>query len=218
VEVRAIISQTPGCPAPVAVIESILSDEPDDATGDGDGRTTQDIRDAEFGTEDMVFRLRAERSGSGGGRTYTVSYAVTCGAGPPATASGTIFVPQDREGVTEPVDLSVDPAPGGSVVSWPSLGDGYRYNVIRGHLAELVQTAEAIWLGDVTCVAAQLEASDTVGLEDAALPDPGSAFFYLVEYIDGLPSQYGTAQAIKPYTPGAGSCSTEAAGQMLFDE
>ena len=51
---------------------SITSDEPDD--GPGDGHTAGDIAGAEPGTADTSFALRAERSASGDGRTYTVVY------------------------------------------------------------------------------------------------------------------------------------------------
>jgi len=40
---------------------SIVSSEPDD--GIGDGNTIGDIQEAEYGTADFEFQLRAERSG-----------------------------------------------------------------------------------------------------------------------------------------------------------
>ncbi|MBD0384227.1 OmpL47-type beta-barrel domain-containing protein [Paenibacillus sedimenti] len=58
---------------------SITSDEPDNVKGDGN--TEQDIQDAEYGTSDTDFSLRAERSGIGSGRVYTITYKVTDHAG-----------------------------------------------------------------------------------------------------------------------------------------
>ena len=58
---------------------SITSSEPDD--GRGDGSTEADIQGAEFGTYDTEFSLRAERSGTGTGRVYTITYAITDAAG-----------------------------------------------------------------------------------------------------------------------------------------
>lgn len=54
---------------------SIRSNEPDNGLGDGD--TPNDIQGADYGSDDRQFQLRAERSGKGTGRVYTVTYAVT---------------------------------------------------------------------------------------------------------------------------------------------
>jgi hypothetical protein len=74
------------------VLTSITSNEPDNGTGDGN--TTNDIQDAEFGTPDTSFSLRAERSGNGNGRVYTITYTVTDFAGHTATATATVTVPK----------------------------------------------------------------------------------------------------------------------------
>ena len=74
------------------VLTSITSNEPDNGTGDGN--TTNDIQDAEFGTPDTSFSLRAERSGNGNGRVYTITYTVTDVAGHTATATATVTVPK----------------------------------------------------------------------------------------------------------------------------
>ena len=62
-------------------LESVTSSEPDDAPGAGDGATSGDVRDAETGTADALVSLRAERSGKGPGRTYTLTYVARDGAG-----------------------------------------------------------------------------------------------------------------------------------------
>lgn len=79
--------------APVTLV-SIISSEPDDGLGDGD--TPNDIQDAAYGTDDRVFQLRAERSGKGPGRTYTITYSATGSTGLVATATAKVTVPHDQ--------------------------------------------------------------------------------------------------------------------------
>jgi hypothetical protein len=59
--------------------------------GDG-GDRGPDIQDAEFGTYDTHFRLRAEKSARGQSRIYTVTYTVTDHAGNQAQAVGKVRV------------------------------------------------------------------------------------------------------------------------------
>ena len=80
-------------PQPSIVLTSIVSDEPDDALGNGDGNTTDDIEQAAIGTPDFNFRLRAERAGSGDGRVYTVTYTATDACGLSTAAAATVLVP-----------------------------------------------------------------------------------------------------------------------------
>jgi hypothetical protein len=77
------------------VLTSITSNEDDN--GLGDGNTSEDIQGAEFGTEDTSFLLRAERSGKGTGRVYTITYTITDNAGNASTASTTITVPKGKK-------------------------------------------------------------------------------------------------------------------------
>jgi hypothetical protein len=72
---------------------SIVSNQPDHAKGSGN--TTQDIQGAEFGTSDLNFLVRAERSGSGD-RVYTITYRATDSAGNTVTASQEIVVKHDN--------------------------------------------------------------------------------------------------------------------------
>jgi HYR domain len=65
-------------PSPTFVLTSVTSNEPDNGTGDGD--TVGDIQDATLNTPDVAFKLRAERSGNGSGRVYTVKYTASDGA------------------------------------------------------------------------------------------------------------------------------------------
>lgn len=67
---------------------SITSNEPDDGLGDGD--TPNDIRGVQLGTADTTFLLRAERSGTGVGRIYTIVYRAVDSAG--NTRDVTVYV------------------------------------------------------------------------------------------------------------------------------
>ncbi|MEK9139252.1 MAG: endonuclease/exonuclease/phosphatase family protein, partial [Bacteroidota bacterium] len=69
---------------------SVTSNEPDDGLGDGD--TANDI----VIVDDFTFKLRAERSGNGGGRVYTITYQVTNSCSATATASATVTVPLNQ--------------------------------------------------------------------------------------------------------------------------
>ncbi len=75
-------------------LTSITSNEPDNGLGDGD--TGDDIQGAAIGTQDRAFRLRAERSGNGSGRVYTVTYTVTDESGNSSVGSATVTVAHDQ--------------------------------------------------------------------------------------------------------------------------
>lgn len=82
-------------PNPSVELLSITANEP--VNGRGDGDTESDIDGADFGVDDRQFFLRAERSGTGTGRIYTVTYRARDAAGNTATASATVFVPHDQK-------------------------------------------------------------------------------------------------------------------------
>ncbi|WP_018757782.1 Ig-like domain-containing protein [Paenibacillus terrigena] len=73
-------------------LTSITSNEDDNNLGDGN--TSNDIQDAAYGTPDTSFKLRAERSGRGTGRVYTVTYTVFDHAGLSSSVSATVTVPK----------------------------------------------------------------------------------------------------------------------------
>ena len=66
---------------------SVTSNEPDN--GVDDGNTVGDI----VTINDLQFKLRAERSGSGLGRIYTIVYQATDDCGNFTTADATVTVP-----------------------------------------------------------------------------------------------------------------------------
>jgi endo-1,4-beta-xylanase len=76
---------------PTIRLVSITSDEPDNGLGDGD--QPQDIQGAAFGTDDRQFQLRNERSGTGNGRIYTITYSATDASGNQTLRQATVTVP-----------------------------------------------------------------------------------------------------------------------------
>jgi hypothetical protein len=69
---------------------SVTSNEPDN--GDDDGNTINDI----VIVDNDTFRLRAERSGVGTGRIYTITYLATNTCGTTTTATATVTVPLEQ--------------------------------------------------------------------------------------------------------------------------
>jgi hypothetical protein len=76
--------------APLCQLVSVTSNEPVDGTGDGDTAP-----DWEF-TGDLQVDLRAERSGSGDGRTYTLEVVCADGSGNEAVDTAVVTVPHTR--------------------------------------------------------------------------------------------------------------------------
>jgi hypothetical protein len=81
-------------PNPTFTLTSIASSEPDN--GLGDGNTIGDIQGADIGTADVEFLLRAERSGRGDGRLYSIVYTGSDGSGNTSQAGAVVSVPHDQ--------------------------------------------------------------------------------------------------------------------------
>jgi len=91
VEVHVNVSVYDVCdPSPTLTFVSITSNEPENAKGDGN--TTNDI----VVVNDFTFNLRAERSGTGAGRIYTITYKATDISGNTAMVSVTVAVPHNQ--------------------------------------------------------------------------------------------------------------------------
>lgn len=84
----------------VVKLVSVTSNEPDEGLGDGD--TSHDI----LILDDFTIKLRAERSGLGEGRTYTITYEVRDASGNVTTATATVFVPHDQ---SQAITMGVSP-------------------------------------------------------------------------------------------------------------
>ena len=77
-------------PNPTITLVSVTSNEPDNGQGDGDKADDIVIVD------NFHFKLRAERSGGGDGRIYTITYTVTDACGNSTTQSVTVTVAHDK--------------------------------------------------------------------------------------------------------------------------
>jgi len=94
-EVEVVVVATDACDLePTVTLTSISSDEPDNGLGDGD--TVDDIQQADVGTDDREFLLRAERSGTGSGRTYSALYTAEDASGNATSGLASILVPHDQ--------------------------------------------------------------------------------------------------------------------------
>jgi hypothetical protein len=83
-------------PSPIMWLMSVTSNEPDNGRGDGD--TTGDV----VIVDDFHFELRAERSGWGDGRVYTVTYTAEDSSGNTTTSEATVTVPPDQRNKSVP--------------------------------------------------------------------------------------------------------------------
>jgi len=91
VEVKVNVTAFDVCdPSPTITFVSITSNEPDN--GLGDGNTIDDI----IIVNDFTFKLRAERSGTGSGRVYTITYKATDVSGNYAVTTVTVEVPHNQ--------------------------------------------------------------------------------------------------------------------------
>ena len=93
VSVNALVSVIDDTdPHPSVGLVSVTSNEPDDARGHGDGHTSGDVQLVDGDS----FLLRAERSATGSGRAYTITYRATDACDNSAQASTTVLVPLSR--------------------------------------------------------------------------------------------------------------------------
>jgi hypothetical protein len=77
------------------VITSVSSDEAEDANGNGDGNTLNDIVIA---ADCKSVELRRERQGNGNGRVYTIFIETTDNSGNSSASSFQVFVPKNNNG------------------------------------------------------------------------------------------------------------------------
>jgi len=92
--IHANASDNDGGPPTLDV--TVASNEPDNGTGDGD--TENDIQNLAWddATGVITVDLRAERSGGGDGRVYTITITATDGVGNSSMAEVTVLVPHNK--------------------------------------------------------------------------------------------------------------------------
>ena len=94
--ITASIQAIDSCDAsPNVNLVSIISNEVDN--GLGDGNSNNDIQGASFATDDRTFLLRAERSGNGNGRVYSITYRVTDASANITDVTTEVTVPHNRD-------------------------------------------------------------------------------------------------------------------------
>ncbi len=202
---RVVATTASGEPVPV-VLSSVTSNQADDDRGGGVGNVMDDIQGAAIGTADFEFELRSERADTGNGRVYTAIYTATDGNGNYASAAGFVLVPPKPEGAIDPLTIQLAGTQQGTLVLWDDAPLAESFDVIRGQLGEITPTEVVIDLGAVSCIEDNSHDTDTAGMEDPQSPEPGTVFFYLVEYNDGASGTYGTESANLPRAPGPGAC------------
>lgn len=191
-------------PAPRVVLVSVGSSEAADEPGDGDGRTTPDIAGLEIGTPDVEVLLRAERSGTGTGRSYDLRYGAIDGSGNRVSAFLSIRVPHDLGEGPEPLLIKVEGTgtPGQVHLYWSGVGGAEGYDVIEGEVGNLSQAAGGVELGPVRVLSRGQAGTSWVEPAGGALPAPGEALFYLVQWrSEGRGSGFGTESARVPREP-----------------
>jgi hypothetical protein len=95
VTIEAALEVADACDAAPSVrLVEIRSDEPGE--GRGDGATSEDVQGASVGSDDRSFELRAERSGGGSDRVYTIVYEATDASGNRTRGEATVTVPHDQ--------------------------------------------------------------------------------------------------------------------------
>jgi hypothetical protein len=90
-----IAATDPCCATPTLTV-SVSSNEPVNGLGDGDTAPDWEVIAKPDGTYDVW--VRAERSGTGGGRVYTIHVTATDDAGNSSSASATVTVPHSKKG------------------------------------------------------------------------------------------------------------------------
>jgi hypothetical protein len=95
IPISVAVVLTDGLSGPAAwSLVSVASSEPDDGLGDGD--TPVDVDGFEIGRPDGNGKLRAERSGKGTGRAYSLTYRGGDLAGNTSTCTVEVVVPHDK--------------------------------------------------------------------------------------------------------------------------
>jgi hypothetical protein len=124
-------------------------------------------------------------------------YSATDTSGNQSFQAANVFVPIHLAGGPDPLSLSVSDDREASRIDWNEVDGAVHYNVVRGDIGNLEESADAIRTGPLACLAARVPPG--IGqVTDASAPPLGNAFFYLVEYDDGLPTSYGSPSGAKP--------------------
>jgi hypothetical protein len=196
---------------------SVTSSEPDDAAGNSDGATTNDIQGADIGTPDTALLLRSERDGKGSGRVYTLTYQAQDRAGNTTPALATVTVPHDQGQGPDPLLMQVQPTGPGSSdlrIDWPSIVGATGYDVITGDLSSCHVENGVLTLGAVRMLAQSTTETSITEAVGTTTPALGQGYFYLIQQrTDAGAAGYGTETGPWPRVPE--SCDGGCAGTTL---
>jgi hypothetical protein len=199
-------------PSPRAILVSVTSSEPDDAPGNGDGATTDDVQDVGAGAPDTDVLLRAERDGKSSGRIYTLTCSAIDATGNRAQGLATVTVPHDQGHGPEPLLMRLAPAAPGSTavrIVWPAVSGATGYDVISGSLSALRVAGGVLDLGAVRVLARGTQGTTVDETASSPTPQVGHGFFYLIEQVTGEGAVgYGTESTPWPRVPAScdGGC------------
>jgi hypothetical protein len=199
-------------PAVRVELLSVASNEPDDAPGNDDGATANDIQGAAIGDADSDLLLRAERSGNGPGRVYTLTYRAVDASGNEAPGLATVTVAHDQGHGPEPLLMQLAPAPAGPPavqIVWPAFDGAVGYDVITGRLGAYKVQGSVLDIGPVQVLARGTTQTTLTEGTAASAPPIGQGFFYLIEPITSQgPAGFGTESTPWPRVPDscAGGC------------
>jgi hypothetical protein len=201
-------------PASVRVqLVSATGSEPDDASGNSDGATMNDIQGADIGAPDTALLLRSERDGKGLGRVYSLTYQAVDRSGNAALGLATVTVPHDLGQGPEPLLMQVEPAAAGSAslrIYWPSVSGATGYDVIMGNLASWHLENGIMNLGAVHVLVQSTTVTSVTEPASSATPAVGQGLFYLIQqHTEQGAAGYGTETSPWPRVPGSceGGCS-----------
>jgi hypothetical protein len=191
-------------PAPTVTLQSVSSSEPDDAAGFEDGDTLGDIVGAQPGSAGSTLTLRAERSRSGPGRAYGLTYRAVDASGNGADSSGTVSVPLASGPDPEPLIVRLQPAGAGGIVrlDWDAVTGATGYDVIAASRAAANVVNHVLTLGTVAVLARGTTAAFVTEAAGTPPPPVGGAQLYFVQSRTASGGVgYGTESAPWPRVP-----------------
>jgi hypothetical protein len=191
-------------PAPAVTLLSAAGSEPDDAAGPEDGDTTGDVAGAQIGAADAALSLRAERSRSGGGRSYAIAYRGLDASGNAVTTPATVSVPLASGPDPEPLLVRLQPgaSPGTARLDWDAVAGATGYDVIAADRSAVAVTNHVLALGTVRVLASGV--TSLFVSEPAGTPAPpvGGVHLYFVQSRTTAGGVgYGTESAPWPRLP-----------------
>lgn len=174
--------KTDNCPGVITCVLTVTSDEP--VNGFGDGNTSPDW----IVIDDHNVKLRAERSGRGDGRVYTVTTTCTDQAGNSSQSSTTVAVAHDQGNVSARTMIhGTDQSPRGlSVIATPNPSRNYfTLHIETGNTTDKMNVIVSDVMGRIVESRKNLSGTQTLRIGNNL-----KAGIYFVELRQGNETQY----------------------------